>query len=57
MIYLSNDGVLVKNGCKEFVGLSRDKKPTDKEVGDGSTFLELDTKKAFMFMEGTWYEL
>ena len=56
MVYLSTDGVPVKNGCKEYVGLSSEDKPTEG-VGDGSTFLELDTKKAFMYMNGSWYEL
>lgn len=57
MIYLSTDGVPVKNGNREYVGLSSEEKPVGKSVGDGSTFLELDTKKAFMYMNGTWYEL
>lgn len=57
MVYLSTDGIPVKNGCREYVGLSSEDKPTGKEVGDGSTFLELDTKRAFMYMNGSWYEL
>ena len=30
-------------------GLSTDKKPTEKWVGNGSTFFEIDTGKVFMF--------
>ena len=34
----------------EFRGLSTDEKPT-KRVGNGSTFIEIDTGKIFMFDE------
>lgn len=46
------------NGCKvphEFFGLSTDEKPTDKHNGikivNGSVFVEMDTKKIYMFDE------
>lgn len=45
-------------GCKtwDFYGLSTDAKPTD--VGNASTFYEMDTKKLFMFdaQNGAWLE-
>lgn len=30
-------------------GLSTDEKPTSKYVGNGSTFIEMDTGKVFMY--------
>ena len=41
-----------------FLGLSTDTKPDelDSRVVDGSTFLEVDTSKLFIFTKGVWYE-
>ncbi|WP_368294239.1 hypothetical protein [Dehalobacter sp. TBBPA1] len=38
---------------REFLGLSSDTKPTD--VATGSKFIELDTKKVFIFDGSSWY--
>lgn len=50
-------------GLLEVVGLSSDNKPTER-IGDyyimnGSTFLEMDTGKVYIYSEGnkTWYDL
>lgn len=46
----------------DFIGLSTDSKPTPtspqdgKKVVDGSTFLEADTSKLYIFTRGQWYE-
>lgn len=45
--YLSNN--------KDFIGLSSESKPTTR-IGDGSTYLEVDTKKLYVYYNGTWYE-
>lgn len=41
-----------------FLGLSTDVKPdqSDSRVVDGSTFLEVDTSKLYIFTRGVWYE-
>ena len=36
------------------VGLSTDTKPTD--LPNGTTFLEVNTKKIYVIYNGTWYE-
>lgn len=47
---------------QEFFGLSTDNKPTNKfngiKVTNGSVFVEIDTKKVFIFDEEnhTWFE-
>ena len=33
----------------EFRGLSTDKKPLNKYIGNGSVFIEMDTLKVFLF--------
>lgn len=45
--------------CFQFMGLSTDTKPTDHWVGNGSTFFEIDTAKAFVYDEEntTWVEV
>lgn len=55
MVRLSVDGVLVRNGKEEMVGLSTEQKPT--AVADGSTFLELDTGVVWMALNNKWYQL
>lgn len=46
----------------EFFGLSTDEKPTDEvediKITNGSVFIEMDTKKIFMFDEEhkIWFE-
>ena len=53
---LTNDKVY------NFFGLSTDTKPTNiengKKIGNGSTYVELDTSKRFIFDEenNIWYE-
>lgn len=44
--------------CKSttYIGLSTETKDTEHAC-DGDVFLELDTSKVFVFLEGTWYEL
>ena len=42
------------NYRKDIIGLSTESKPTD--VVDGTTFLEVNTSKFYIFYEGTWYE-
>lgn len=44
--------------CYDLRGLSTDEKPTEK-VGNGSTFLEMDTGKVFIFDKENeeWREL
>lgn len=54
-IKLSADGIQVRNNSVEMIGLSTDAKPLD--LGDGSTFMELDTGKVFMLLEKNWYEI
>ncbi|MCF0126450.1 MAG: hypothetical protein HUJ68_12000 [Clostridia bacterium] len=49
------DGKPVKSEIKEMIGFSTDDKPTN--VGDGSTFLEVDTSEVFIYLEGTWHRL
>lgn len=39
---------------EDFIGLSTDTKRTD--VANGSTFYCADTSKAYVFLNGTWYE-
>ena len=53
----------VVTGLLEIVGLSSDNKPT-KTIGDyyimnGSTFLEMDTGRVYIYSETdlSWYEL
>jgi hypothetical protein len=41
-------GITVGGNKKEFQGLSTDTKPT-LDIGGGSTFYELDTKKGWVF--------
>lgn len=45
--------------CFEFRGLSTDTKPINKNIGNGSVFLEMDTCKVFLFNEAAeaWIEL
>lgn len=45
-------------GCYDLRGLSTDKKPV-KNVTNGSTFLEMDTSKVYIFDKEneTWREL
>ena len=38
----------------DLLGLSTDTKPTD--VPNGSTFIEVDTSKYYIFWLGDWYE-
>lgn len=47
--------VSTENMSMEYVGLSTDEKPVDG-VGNGSTFVEMDTKKFYIFDEDskTW---
>lgn len=42
----------------EFRGLSSDKKPINKYIGNGSLFIEMDTNKVFMFSKDSnqWFE-
>ncbi len=40
---------LQKTNYCELVGLSKDKKPTKDEVGNGSKFYEMDTGKEYRF--------
>lgn len=44
--------------CYDLRGLSTDKKPV-KNVGNGSTFIEMDTSKVFIFDKenNSWKEL
>ena len=37
--------------CHEYRGLSSDNKPIDDSVGNGSVYVEMDTKKVFLFNE------
>lgn len=39
----------------DYIGLSSETKETEN-IADGSTFLEVDTSKMFVFYKGTWYE-
>lgn len=39
----------------DYLGLSTEPKETSN-IEDGSTFLEVDTSKLFVFYSGTWYE-
>lgn len=43
----------------DFRGLSTDTKPTDLSVGNGSTFIEIDTGKIFLYdaAGSIWYEV
>lgn len=45
------------DNVREYTGLSTDTKPTE-DVWGGSTFLEVDTKKIYIFNEdtSTWVE-
>lgn len=45
------------NIAQEYVGLSTDTKPTDN-VANGSTFVEIDTQKFYIYDEdgGDWVE-
>lgn len=36
----------------DYIGLSSE----TENIADGSTFLEVDTSKMFVFYKGTWYE-
>lgn len=47
--------VSTENMSMEYIGLSTDEKPVDG-VGNGSTFIEMDTKKFYIFDEesSTW---
>ena len=58
--------VITNDRCLKLVGLSTDTKPTNDRIGNGSTFLELDTGKVYMLQEGenqqgertaTWTEI
>ena len=42
----------------EFRGLSTDKKPVNKYIGNGSVFIEMDTNKIFMYNKDamSWHE-
>lgn len=37
-----------------FYGLSTEEKPAN--VSDGTVYYAVDTKKAFIYYKGTWYE-
>lgn len=43
--------VVTNERCFEFRGLSTDTKPVNSHIGNGSTFLEIDTLKVFFFDE------
>lgn len=55
VVKVTVNGESLKSGITEFYGLSKDAKPT--KVADGSSFLELDTSKVYIFNEGKWYAL
>lgn len=59
MISLIKVGEKSNNSSKEFVGLSADTKPDDSTIQNGSLFLEMDTKKIFIWdrENKTWREL
>lgn len=42
--------------CSDFIGKSDEVKPIE-DVGDGDTFYEVDTKKTYIYYDGTWYEM
>ena len=44
----------IKRFRVDLLGLSTDTKPTD--VPNGSTFIEVDTSKYYIFWLGDWYE-
>ena len=48
----------IMRGSLDFRGLSTDSKPTE-DVPNGSTFLEMDTGKVYVYNEagGAWLEL
>ena len=39
----------------DYIGLSNEPKETEN-IADGSTLLEVDTSKMYVFYKGTWYE-
>lgn len=43
------------NSNWDFVGLSEETKPTEN-VGNGSTFYEVDTSTLYIYYEEEWYE-
>lgn len=51
--------VITNDKCIKFVGLDTDEKPKNENVGNGSTFYEMNTGKTFMFNVETreWVEL
>lgn len=52
-------GINYDGRTSEFYGLSTDTKPTDESVVNGSTFLEMDTGKYYMYdgASSIWLEL
>lgn len=56
IVLISSDGNRVRGNILEIQGLSTDEKP-NLEVGDGSSFLEVDTGKIFIYNNKIWYEL
>lgn len=44
-----------QNNRVEIIGLSTEEKPTE-DIINGSTYREVDTKKFYIFYNGTWYE-
>lgn len=63
MISVVSCGESTLKGVLSVAGLSTDSKPTDKIgkyiIMNGSSFVEMDTGKVFMFSEDnhTWYEI
>lgn len=57
-----NKRVDFPNGQMDFVGLSTNEKPDERDFGSdigfawGSTYYEVDTGKLFILWDGTWYE-
>lgn len=46
---------VIEDDVNIIVGTSDEEKPTD--VKEGMNLLEVDTGKAYVFYNGTWYEL
>jgi hypothetical protein len=44
-----------QNNKMEIIGISTEEKPTENII-NGSTYKEVDTKKFYIFFDGTWYE-
>lgn len=52
---ISKDGREPVNNRQELIGLSTETKPVD--LGAGSSFMELDTGKVWILLDGSWYEV